>query len=88
VGQITRSSIEVIKVESPKTIEMINNAGAIAYHSMYRLISEAPGETEVVSMLQFDIKSLVLDLARPVIEAMAESRLRGNLEMLKVLLEA
>lgn len=88
MGRVTRSSIEVVKLESPKTIEMINNAGAIAYHAMYRLISETPGETEVVCMLQFELKSLALNLARPLIEGMAESRLRGNLELLKLLLEA
>jgi hypothetical protein len=39
-------------------------------------------------MLQFTFNSFALNLARPLVEALAEGRIRANLETLRALLAA
>ncbi len=88
LGEINKASVEVVKYEPSSTLELLNNAGIVKYHQLYKLISEKPTETEVICMMQFDLKSVASDLARPVIENMAEARVRGDMETLRSLLVA
>ncbi len=88
LGELNKASVEVIRYEPNTTLELVNNAGIVRYHQLYKLISETPSQTEVICMMQFDLKTIASDLARPVIENMAESRVRGDMETLRSLLAA
>ena len=88
LGQMNQSSVEVIRCEQYTTLELVNNAGIVKYHQLYKLISETQNQTEVICMMQFDLRSIASDLARPVIENMAETRVRGDMETLRSLLVA
>jgi hypothetical protein len=85
-GKVTASEIEVVRLIPNQEIEVVNYAGLVAYRGMYRLVPRGPHETEVICTLKFEFQNYVLDLARPVIEAMAGARLRGNLEALRAIL--
>ena len=86
VGQKVVSNFEIIRLIPNELIEMINNSGAITYHAMYQLLSESPNETEVICTLRFEFSGFILNLGRPIIEGMAESRLRNNMEALQALI--
>lgn len=88
LGEINKASVEVLRCEPNITLELVNNAGIVKYHQLYKLISETPSQTEVICMMQFDLNSVASDLARPVIENMAEIRVRGDIETLRSLLVA
>ena len=87
-NEAVTSRLEVVRIEPNTSIEMINNSRVVSYRIMYHLISEAEGETEVACMLQFEFKSLSLDLARPAVEEIAKARIQGNLNALKELMES
>lgn len=88
LGEINKASVEVIRYEPNTTLELLNHSGIVKYHQLYKLISESPNETEVICMMQFDLNTIASDLARPVIENMAETRVRGDMETLRSLLVA
>jgi hypothetical protein len=88
LGQRVISKLEIVSVMPPISIEMVNNSGAISHRTMYRILPMGPSKTEVVCMLQFTFNSFVLNLARPLVEALAEGRIRANLETLRALLAA
>ncbi len=86
VGQKVVSNFEIVRLVPNKVIEMVNNSGSITYHAMYQLLSESPDESEVICTLRFEFNGFILNLARPIVEGMAESRLRNNMEALQALL--
>ena len=88
LGEMNLASVEVTRYEPNSTLELVNNSGIVKYHQLYKLISESPNQTEVVCMMQFDLKTISSNLARPVIENMAETRLQGDMETLRSLLVA
>lgn len=87
-GKPVISNLEIARLVPHQSIEMINNSGIISYRLMYELLSHSANETELICMLQFTFKNFAMDIARPAIEAMAENRIRGNLESLRILLQA
>lgn len=83
MGHKQISRIEVVRLVPDKEIELINDAGLISYRLLFRLIEHSPGETELVCVVRFEFNNLVMELARPQIEAMAESRIGTDLENLR-----
>lgn len=87
-GEVVVSNLEIVSMVANKSIEIVNNSGVVSYRLMYQLLSHSPDVTELVCVLQFTFKKFSMDIARPAIEAMAENRIRSNLESLKILLNA
>jgi uncharacterized protein YndB with AHSA1/START domain len=85
-GRVNVSDIEVTQLVHPELIELVSNTGVVRYRVTYELRKYGVDATEVICVLRFEFKNFVLDLARPVIEAMAATRIRGDLETLKIIL--
>jgi ribosome-associated toxin RatA of RatAB toxin-antitoxin module len=85
-GKVNASEAEVVKLVPGKTIELVSYSGLIAYRATFTLMPKGAHATEVTCVLNFEFKNFVLNLARPVIEGMAEARIRGDLETLRVLI--
>ena len=84
-GQVNVSEAEVTRLVPMKEIELVSYTGVVAYKATFRL-TEHEGGTQVVCTLRFELRNFMLDLARPVIEAMAEARIRGDLEALRAII--
>lgn len=87
-GQSVKANVEVVRLVPNIQMELLNRSGGITYRALWRLLSERPNETELICMLQFEFNSFTLDLARPVIESMAEIRLKARMETLRTLLSS
>jgi|SRR6185369_10583715 len=85
-GHVNISEIEVVRLVPEAEIELEGHSGLISYRCVFLLKKQSAETTEVVCSLRFEFRNFVLDLARPVIEAMAQARVRGDLEMLRALL--
>jgi uncharacterized protein YndB with AHSA1/START domain len=84
-GMVNASEAEVVKLVPGKLIELVSYNGLVAYRATFTLMPKGTGATEVTCVLKFEFKNYVLNLARPVIEGMAEARIRGDLETLRAL---
>ena len=78
--------IHVSRMLENEEIEMVNEAGAISYRAMYRIIANSPQECELICTIRFEIHNFVLDLARAAIESMARTRLQHDMERLRELI--
>jgi hypothetical protein len=85
-GRTTTANVEVTRMIPREEIEMVNDSGLVAYQALIRVNERGPDACEVVTTLRFELRNFVLDIARPVIEAMAQARLKGDLETLRALL--
>lgn len=84
---ITHFQVEVIALEKNHSVELLAKSNTLSYHARHIFLSEQPGQTELACMLQVDLPSFMLKLGRPVVESMVETRVRGNFEALKAMLE-
>ena len=87
-GRTNEADIEVVRLVPDKEIELNSEAGLIAFRAMYILHDTTDKSCEITCSLRFEFNKLVLYLARPAIEAMAQARLRGDLETLAAMLQA
>jgi uncharacterized protein YndB with AHSA1/START domain len=85
-GHVNVSEVEVVRLVPNEEIELVSKSGLVAYRAVFTTYELTSKSTEVVCTLRFEFRNFVLDVARPVIEAMAQSRVRGDLEMLRALL--
>lgn len=85
-GRINLAEVEVTQLVPSERIELVSHSGVVAYRAVFELKTKAPEITEVICSLRFEFNNFVLDLARPVIEAMAAARIRGDLEALRAML--
>ncbi|MBW4062005.1 SRPBCC family protein [Candidatus Saccharibacteria bacterium] len=83
-GQNILSEVEVVELQPPRLIEIVNNTGSVTYHVTY-LLEPVGKSTRLVCTMAFELEGFILRLARPAIEAMAETRLRHDLETLRLL---
>jgi hypothetical protein len=85
-GQMSRSRIEVTEFIQDHEVQLTNNAGVITYYMLVLFEPLTSTRCRVTCKMQFSLSAGLLDEARPVIESMAEARVRGNWEMLKSML--
>jgi uncharacterized protein YndB with AHSA1/START domain len=85
-GQLSRSRVEITDYELNRKIEMTNNTGVITYRALTLFEPTTPGHSRITCRMKFSLSAGLLDEARPVIEAMAEARIRGNWQMLNSVL--
>lgn len=85
-GQVNVSKVRVVRMVPHEVIELASETGLIAYRVSFQLKEQGPGTTEVVCVLRFEFRNFVLVLARPAIEAMAEARVRGDLQALRAMI--
>jgi hypothetical protein len=86
VGHANLSKVEVTRLVPGEEVELMSESGLIAFRVVFILREVAEETTEVICTLRFEFQNFVLDLARPVIESMAQVRVRGDLETLRILL--
>lgn len=86
MGQVTSATAEVRSLTPERELELINNTGAILYRAVYRLIP-SDDQTELILWCQIEPRSRVFQLARPLIESLAATRLQADMNMLKALIE-
>jgi ribosome-associated toxin RatA of RatAB toxin-antitoxin module len=86
LGQTIKSLVEVKHLVPNQEIELVNNTGAITYWALFRFIETSPDHTEVTFTIRFEFKSIVLNLAKPTVEATAANRTKGDLEFLRGLM--
>jgi uncharacterized protein YndB with AHSA1/START domain len=86
-GHSTRAEIEVVQLVPDREIELVNKAGAIAFRVLLQLHEIGRRQTRLECHLELKFQNFVLHLARPAIESMAQARFRGDLEMLRAMIE-
>lgn len=84
-GRPNTSRIEVVRMIPDKEVELVSNSGLVGFRAVYHFVGRGAHETELICELNFAFHNFVLNLARPVIESMAEARIRGDMEMLRAL---
>lgn len=87
LGREQTSAVEVIQLQENRAIKLRNDTGEIIFTILFRLIPKGKHQTEVICTLEFELIGLALTFARPVIESMAKTRLQGDLETLRAILE-
>ncbi len=85
-GHVIQAYVEITRLIPNEAIEFTSESGALSYKALFTFQDIDGGHTQVSCTLQFQFRSFVIDLARPVIESMAQTRVRGNLESLAVLI--
>ncbi len=86
VGQKNHAKITVERLVPDQEIILVNHAGAISYRVRYQLIAKGSARTELFCQVDFELKSLVLQMGHGMIESMARNRISGDLQNLKTLL--
>lgn len=87
MGRVNRAEVTVVRLTPNREIELRSQTGLVSYQAVFSLAAVAGG-TQVTCGLQFELRGLILDLGRPVIESMAKSRVQADLQTLQLLLEA
>lgn len=82
-GHTNHARIKVERLVPNEEIELVNNSGLIHFRAYFRLHELEPDRTEVICTLRFELMGPIFVLARPVIENMARTRIRGDLEKLR-----
>lgn len=86
VGKENTATVRIDRFIKNESIKLSSTSGAIPFSAEYRLLAVSDHETEVLCELQFALKGIVLNFAPAVIESMAKSRIRGDLETLRALI--
>lgn len=85
-GRVNTANVVVTKLIENETIELRSTSGLVSYDAVF-ILKEVDAKTcEVICSLRFELRNFMLDMARPVIEAMAQARIRGDLETLRAML--
>lgn len=85
VGQENSTTVQVVRMVKNELIQLQSTGGAIPFTAEYQLTAKANEETEVGCTLQFELKGIALKFAHSVIESMAKTRIKGDLETLRAL---
>ncbi len=85
-GQLSKSRVQVTDLIPNQEIHLTNNAGAVSYDALLLFEPTGHDRTRVTCKMRFTLSSGLIDAARPVIETMAETRIRSNWQILRALL--
>jgi hypothetical protein len=85
-GQPTRSRVTVTELVPLQRVRLVNSGSIVTYDALVLFSSPQPQRTRITCNMHFNVSAGVLEEAKPVIEAMAEARVRGNWEVLRTLL--
>jgi carbon monoxide dehydrogenase subunit G len=88
LGRTTVAAVEVTQLLENRVVKLRSDTGEIPFSAHFELKPKASGGTTVTCTLEFELAGLALTLARPAIESMAKSRVRGDLEMLRAILSS
>ncbi|HEX3081937.1 MAG TPA: SRPBCC family protein [Candidatus Saccharimonadia bacterium] len=88
MGRVNETRIKVLHLVPNESIVLESEAGLIAFHAEFRLTKLGPSSCSVTCDLRFEFSNLLFQLARPVVQALTETRIRSDLEALRVLLSA
>lgn len=88
LGQETKFDIEVTRLVPNKQVSIVNSNGALTFEATYLLVPVEADKTNLECKIDFMLDGFTLNLAHPVIEAMATARIKGDLETLRSLLAA
>jgi hypothetical protein len=86
LGHVNKATIEVVEMVPNEVIVLASHTGLITFRAVFQLKEITPDSCSVICNLRFKFSTLVFNLARPVVEAAAESRIHGDLETLRSLL--
>jgi ornithine decarboxylase len=82
-GQTNVASILVVALEPDRKIVLNSQTGLIMFDAAFNLQPVTDTSCTVTCSLHLEFSRKIVNLARPMIEAMAEERVRGDLETLK-----
>jgi ribosome-associated toxin RatA of RatAB toxin-antitoxin module len=83
LGKINKSTVRVVEMIPDESIVLDSLAGLIKFRATFQLRELTPGSCALTCSLKFEFSQAVFDLARPVIESIAETRIRTDLEVLR-----
>lgn len=86
MGELNRAEIVVRKLVPGRQIVLESNNGLVKFVASYAISEAAGGHSRVVCDVHFNFFKEGHNLDRPVREAMAAARIRGDLETLRSLL--
>ena len=83
LGRVNQAKVRVAEMAPDEAIVLVSNSGLITYRAAFQLRFISAESCSVICNLRFQFSKLVIHLAQPVIESMAEDRIRGDLETLR-----
>ncbi len=86
LGRVNRSEITVREFVPSHLIVLESQTGLVSFLTKYNIIEIDGDRCRLVCNAHLMFSKAVFNLARPVIEAVAEARIRGDLETLRSLL--
>jgi len=88
LGRTNQSEILVRKMIPHRLIVIQSQAGLFDFWTEFHLADMAPSHCRVTLQLQMNFSKALFNLARPVVEATAEVKIRGHLEKLSSMMAA
>jgi ribosome-associated toxin RatA of RatAB toxin-antitoxin module len=86
LGRVNQAAVEVVEMIPDQLIVLASRTGLITFRAAFELHDTAPGACSVICNLEFKFSNAIFNLARPVVEAVTEARIRGDLEALQAIL--
>jgi len=83
LGRSNEAHIEVMQMIPDKAIALESSTGLIKFRAVFELAELAPNRCSVMCNLRFEFSHLIFNLAQPLVEAITENRIRGDLETLR-----
>ena len=87
LGRTNRSDIIVNKLVPERLITLQSQSGLVEFTAEYHLAEAAGSGCCLTLYVQLSFSKAVFNLARPVAQAVAEARIRGDLENLRARLQ-
>lgn len=88
LGKINEAHITVLRLVADRFIVLQNSSGIVQFEATYELVERQPQHTIVSCDVHLHFSKALFNLAQPVVEAIAESRIRTDLETLRAQLSA
>jgi ribosome-associated toxin RatA of RatAB toxin-antitoxin module len=86
LGQVNKAKVKVVDMIPDEAIVLESAATLITFRAAFQLKELEPKTCTVICNLRFEFSKVVFNLARPLVESMAEERIRGDLETLRDIL--
>jgi uncharacterized protein YndB with AHSA1/START domain len=83
LGRVNRSDITVQVMVPQRLIVLKSNTGLVSFLARYNITDMGGGTSRVTCNVQLSFSKAVFNLALPVAQAVAETRIRGDLENLR-----
>jgi hypothetical protein len=86
MGRSNEATVHVIEIVPDEAIVLESRAGIVTFHATFQLKTLSARRSAVSVHLRFSFSRALFNLAQPVAEAIAESRIRADLETLRALM--